>query len=105
MPKSKSVNRGVEMKHPDRVYLFTADLPDHILKRFMRAARKKSTYFKDGKPCSEYAYCLFSVDLNKIGKIKLFRDSLFKSSSENPIAVHTYDNIPPNAIELVREIR
>ena len=47
-------------------------------------------------------YALLKIDKRKVPNLKLYRDNNFQAKDvKHPIALYTYSNIPPNAIELV----
>jgi hypothetical protein len=90
VPKSKSS----EFKYQDRVYLFNYCPLDTILSYGMQKAIDEK----------DEGFCLFSLDrrkleaLNKHGNLNLYIDWAF-GSSDNPIAVFTYGNIPSSVLE------
>ena len=46
---------------------------------------------------------MFKIEHSRIRDLKLFRDNnILNTDPSDPIAVYTYDNIPPSAIELVK---
>ena len=90
VPKSKSS----EFKYQDRVYLFNYCPIETILTYGMQKAIDEK----------DEGFCLLSLDrrkleaLNKHGNLNLYIDWAF-GSSDNPVAVFTYGNIPSSALE------
>lgn len=105
VPKSKSSNRGIQVCHPDRVYMFNL-YDENLFKSFCKRARKKSCGYSSDLNMKffKYEYAIFEIDRNKISDLILFRDNNFESKDpNNPTAVYSYTNIPSTAINFVKE--
>lgn len=104
-PKSKSRAGGRKICHPDRVYMFNL-YDEFLFLTFCRQAGKKNCgYSRDLKlPYSNFDYCIFEIDRNKVPDLVLFRDNNFQSPDRyNPVAVYSYTNIPPAAVCFLKD--
>lgn len=110
VPKSKSANGKIQLGHPDRVYLFTTD-DMNVLTQFVRQAAKQSKKFDKqlGDLSKENKYTVIEVDVSKVKSLKLYRDPTFKNlasdDEEENVAVFTYNNIPPEALKVVKRFK
>ena len=111
VPKSKSANGKIQLGHPDRVYLFTTD-DMNVLTQFVRQAAKQSKKFDKqlGDLSKENKYAVIEVDVSKVKSLKLYRDPMFKNlasddDEEENVAVFTYNNIPPEALKVVKRFK
>lgn len=105
-PKSNSVNNGEKLNHSDRVYLYN-DYDENRIVNFLNASGKTSTRFNKmfNIVQSEKVFSLFEIDRTKLSHISFFRDNMYSMKDiKVPVAVYTYDNIPPKAIKHIKEI-
>lgn len=106
-PKSNSINNGTKLNHSDRVYLYNGYDEDKIM-RFLYANGKESKHFNKlyKNILAEKHFALFEINKSKISHITFFRDNMYSTKDKNkPIAIYTYDNIPPIAINFIKEIK
>lgn len=102
-PKSKTYIAGEKACHSDRVYLFNG-FDKNAISMFARQLEKQSSQYDKLKKLllQTKDYALLKIDKRKVPNLKLYRDNNFQAKDvKHPIALYTYSNIPPNAIELV----